>query len=213
LQLKLKELNKSQKHLSELTHIALHDIREPIRNIYTTIEMLIRNEAKNLSDNSKAAFRRMQASLNRMNLVLDDTITLTQISLVEKPKEIFKLNEIIDEVKKILEQRLRDSKAVISNGDFCEIRAHKDLVVLLLHHILSNAIKHINSQNPVMNVHCKKTDKGDYYQMSISFQADGFESSSIAMVIATRVMETHEGYMETEQIDDETYIRCYFPAN
>jgi len=213
LQLKVKELNKFQKHLTDLTHIATHEVKEPIKNIYTTIEMLIHNEAKNLSDKSKAAFRRMQSSLNRMNLLLDETITLTQISLVEKPKDLVKLDEILDQVKKILEQRLKESKAVLSNGDVCEIRAHKDLVVLLLQHILSNAIKNTNSPKPVFHVHCKRTDKGAYYEMSISFQADGFDKSSIAMVIASRVMEAHEGYLEKEQKGNETLIKCYFPVN
>ena len=72
LKSRLRQLHVTGSELSQLTHIASHNIRGPIREIYTTVEGLLRTEAGTISNHGRASFRRIQSSLNRMNLLLDD---------------------------------------------------------------------------------------------------------------------------------------------
>lgn len=242
LQNRLRQLKLTTRELAHLTHIATYNIKEPIRHFYTTIEWLIKTEAASMSNGGKATFRRMQSSLNRMNLLLDDVITLTQINVVEKPDTLINLEEMVSDVIKSLEPKILETRTAITTGELCDIRAHKNQVFLLLQHVISNAIRFNASKAPYVNISCRKVSfdgnnvkdrTGEFYQLSITHNGNGFENidsntifdtfdkshessymgSGIAAVIAAKIMEAHSGFITVEKdTNGDMKIKCYFPV-
>jgi PAS domain S-box-containing protein len=236
LQDRIRQLQATSRELTYLTHIATHKIRGPIRNIYTAIEGLIKTEAAHLSNSGRASFRRMQSSLNRMNLLLDDIITLTEINILEKPQSLVRMDEVINEVVESLEQRIAEKNAVITNHELCEIRAHKNQLVLLLHQMLHNAIKFNHSEVPHISIACCKVNveksefetakPGEYYSLTI--RHNGMSSAqtatdemqgvvdkltenidkgnSMTLAIATKIMEAHGGFLVQDNNTDKETI-------
>lgn len=228
LQNRLRQLKLTARELAHLTHIATHNIKEPIRNLYTSIEWLIETEARSVSNSGRASFRRMQSTLNRMNLLLDDIITLTHINIVERPENFVDLKEVVPEVLKFLEQKIKETRASVTTGKLCEIRAHRNQVYLLLQHIVHNVVRYNKSEQPAVHISCGREfieqDKpvqgntGEYYKLSIVHNGDGFENidpnnifdsiekstepsyigGGIAMVITAKVMEAHAGFYTVE---------------
>lgn len=241
LQNRLRQLHLTSTELSQLTDIASHNIRGPIREIYTTVEALLSSEARVMSHSGRASFRRIQSSLNRMSLLLDDIVTLTQINVAGRPEEMVNMDDMVSELKTQFAKKITDSKTDLSFGDLCEIRAHRNQVLLLLQQIISNLIKFTENVAPKIRIECRKADyiakdhtgkTGSYYRLSISHNGTVFDQvdaglelnvtdnknfqnytgPAIAMVIAGRVMEVHNGFLLVEKTGNgDTRIDCYFP--
>lgn len=226
---RLRQLHLTTNELAQLTHIASHNIRGPIREIYTTVEGLLRTEAGVMSHSGRASFRRIQSSLNRMNLLLDDIVTLTQINIVEHPSTNVSLEELVKELKTELGKKMEDTETTLTVGEVCDIRAHRPQVMLLLHHIFSNIIKFTTPGPPQIHLHCEKTlyisqngdtaRTGEYYLLSITHNSFAFDNvdaaptlqvpdnidpryytgPAIALVIAGKIMEVHAGFLTIDK--------------
>lgn len=141
LQKKNMMLELANKDMAKFTYITTHDIKDPLRQVYTALELLMRKDAHSLSDNSKGNLRRMQSSLNRMNLLLDDIISVAGVSAEQNRFEKVSLNEVIKEVKTKLQRKLEESGAVIKHESLPTIMGHHHLLIQLLYQLIDNAIK------------------------------------------------------------------------
>lgn len=228
LQMRLRQLKLHSAEFAHLTHIASKNIREPIRLLYTNIEWLIQSEARGMSNAGRASFRRMQSSLNRMNLLLMDIITITQINIADSPTQMVHVGEVLREVIVALDQRITDMDAEIMLGELCEIRAHRNQLVFMLQHLLSHALKSTENRKPYITIHCKKTtleshqpsmsESKDYFVLAFTYNGDGlvkatdgsmlelkrdskdtsYESSATVALIIAKVMEAHFGFHEID---------------
>lgn len=79
LEIKYKQLERMSADLSMFTFITSNNLKEPAKLIYTGLEQLARTDGHALSNNSKAKLRKMQSSLTRINLLLDDILSLSTI--------------------------------------------------------------------------------------------------------------------------------------
>lgn len=231
LQYRLREWHRATNELAQLTHITSHNIRTPIREIYTIVEGLLVTEAGVISHSGRAAFRRIQSSLNRMNLLLDDIITLTQINLEDRPANLVNLEALLQELRTQFAKKLRDSKTMLTVGELCEVRAHRNQLLLLLQQIFSNVIRFAAPGPPHIHIHCEKTcytsknndhsKNGQYYLLTITHNGSIFDNidpratlqvddntdihhytgSVIAIMIAGRIMEVHSGFLEMESTE------------
>lgn len=244
LQNRLRQLRLASTELAQLTHIASHNIWQPIREIYTTVEGLLRTEAGVIGNHGRASFRRIQSSLNRMNLLLDDITTLTQINITNPPQEIVRLEEVVNELRTQFAKKFHDSGTKLTVGQLCDVPAHRNQVLLLLQHIFSNVIKFAGEEAPKIHISSEKIKyvaktndtikTGDYYLVSVRFNGAAFDNTgflatlnvadnaevqnytgpAIAIILATKIMEVHAGFIATEKLPGgDTTINCFFPVN
>jgi light-regulated signal transduction histidine kinase (bacteriophytochrome) len=188
-----------------------------------------------MTDSGRASFRRIQSALTRVSLLLDDVITLTQINIAQQPEHMVDMTELMHEITAGLSAKIKGNNVQLTTGDLCEIRAHRNQVILLIQHVLLNAIRFNQSGQPRLHISCEKiTWQGkEYYQLSIIHNGDGFalkeaasafnfdfsgeekqyNHSAIASIIAAKVMEAHGGFLAIETTDaGEREIKCYFPV-
>jgi light-regulated signal transduction histidine kinase (bacteriophytochrome) len=186
LEKKYEELEKLSNDLATFTYITSHDIKEPLRFVYTSLELLVKSEAQVLSNSSKANLRRMQGSLNRMNLLLDDIVTLAHISNLKQPQETVDLNEVLQQATNSLSKKVNEKRAVIECSGLPAIPGHKDMIVYLFTSLIDNAIKFQPIHNtPVISIshtiahmnasQYEKTAETEYIKISFIDNGIGFE--------------------------------------
>jgi len=142
LEKKYRELELASSELSTFTIITSTNIKEPVRHIYTGLEFLVKSEGRNLSDAGKASLRRMQSSLNRMNLLLNDILTFSQIGNPEARPGVVDTKACLAAAMEKLQQKIYESNASIEiKGDWPQITGYQYLLDLLFFHLLDNAIK------------------------------------------------------------------------
>lgn len=141
LQRLAEELQTKTAEIAAFNWIASHDLKEPLRKIYTFIEMVATGEREKLSDATRANLRRVQSSVQRMGLLTDDIATFAQVAAPAEQLAAADLQQILDNVIARNERVIENEGASIQADPLPTIYGYPDMLALLLKHMLSNALK------------------------------------------------------------------------
>ena len=135
------ELIIANKELLAFTYISSHDLQEPLRKIQTFVTVILENENKNLSDNGKYNFQRMQLAAGRMQQLIEDLLAFSRINTTEHEFEKTDLGAIIDEIKVELKDTIQEKQATVEAGELCPANIIAFQFRQLLYNLISNALK------------------------------------------------------------------------
>jgi PAS domain S-box-containing protein len=141
-------LEKANAELATFTTITSNDLKDPIKKIYTTLEMIMIQDGVRLSNSSKAGLRRIQASLNRIKLLLDDVLSLSSINSFNTPHSRVNLQQLIQNVVEALDKKIREKNAVIRFNDLPPVSGSEEMLHSLFYNLIDNALKF----QPVNNI-------------------------------------------------------------
>lgn len=232
LQKKYGELEKANKELASFTYFTGHDIKEPLKQVYTSIEMLIRKEAAMLTNLSKGNLRKTQGSLNKINLMLDDILTVSATTSNDASPEMVELDDVLHKAKIRLRKKIDENGAQITSDPLPTVPGYRQMLETLFIHLIDNAIKfQPGNQAPAVNITSGR--EGLYFKVSFTDNGIGFEQvhsqkifdlftklherkyhgSGIGLAICKKICEAHDGYMRaTSSPGAGAVIDCYFPA-
>jgi two-component system, chemotaxis family, CheB/CheR fusion protein len=145
LMLELKKGNEllemANKELTTFNYISSHDLQEPLRKIRTFTKLLLKDEHKNLSEQGRDYFNRIEETASRMQELISDLLDYSAASKSKKRFEKTDLDLIIGEVKKDFEHLLHEKKAKLVNKGLCKINAIRIQMGQLFHNLVSNSLK------------------------------------------------------------------------
>ncbi len=144
---KYEQLEKANAELAIFTTITGKDLKEPFRKLYTGLELLVQTDGKKLSDNSKAGLRRMQASLTKMSLLLDDILAFSTTTSFDERFVPLELDNILQSALASLGEKIADKKAVIEATHLPAYNGSKEMLHYLFYNIIDNALKFQVSDN------------------------------------------------------------------
>ncbi len=181
------ELIIANKELLAFTYISSHDLQEPLRKIQTFVSIILENEHKNLSENGKYAFRRMQLAAGRMQQLIEDLLSFSRINSTEHKFEKTELNIIIEEIKTELKDTIEEKNGIVETGELCVANIIAFQFRQLMYNLISNALKfskagippHIIINNTIVKgsaLHNKKlSPEKTYCHISVADNGIGFE--------------------------------------
>jgi light-regulated signal transduction histidine kinase (bacteriophytochrome) len=181
------ELIIANKELLAFTYISSHDLQEPLRKIQTFVTIILENENKNLSDNGKYNFTRMQLAAGRMQQLIEDLLAFSRINTTEHTFEKTELGFIIEEIKTELKDTIQEKHAVIEATDLCPANIIAFQFRQLMYNLISNALKFSHPDIPAHIVITSKISKGsklkneklspekDYCHIIVKDNGIGFE--------------------------------------
>jgi signal transduction histidine kinase len=138
------ELSIANKELLAFTYISSHDLQEPLRKIQTFVTIILENEKRNLSDDGKYNFERMQMAARRMQQLIDDLLAFSRVSTTDHKFEKTDLHTIIDEIKAELKEVIEEKHATIDFTELCDANIISFQFRQLLYNLVSNALKFSN---------------------------------------------------------------------
>jgi light-regulated signal transduction histidine kinase (bacteriophytochrome) len=142
------ELIIANKELMAFTYITSHDLQEPLRKIQTFVSIILENENKNLSDNGKYNFQRMQLAARRMQQLIDDLLAFSRINTTDHKFEKTELNIIVEDVKTELKDTIQEKHATIETTELCSANIITFQFRQLMYNLISNALKFSNPDIP-----------------------------------------------------------------
>ncbi len=134
------ELKQKNANLEEFAFVASHDLKEPLRKIITFSGMIEKTEYNQLSDKSKAYFNRIAEASRRMQVMIDDILSLSLISK-ESRVEYHHLNHFVNEAVADLEVRIRETNALVQATKLPSAYVNPKQFRQLFLNLISNALK------------------------------------------------------------------------
>lgn len=147
------QLEDANKELDRFAFMASHDLQEPLRKIRTFSDLLYLRYNEKLDDNGKMHINRIKTAAERMQLLIQDILTFSKMSLDKIVYVNSDLNIIINEVLSDFQETAQKEEATIRIGTLPTIPVNPVLIRPLFANLISNAIKYRRPGiKPVVNI-------------------------------------------------------------
>jgi signal transduction histidine kinase len=162
LKQKYYELEMNNKELDSFTYIASHDLKEPLRKIFTYAHMITDSDLQTLSEKNRFYFTRIQHSAKRMQNLLNDLLLYSHATKTARDFEAVDLNVILKEVQDNLAEEIREQGAQINAGQLPVIKGLPFQIKQLFENLIGNALKYRRENiDPVIDIKSFLVDKKD----------------------------------------------------
>jgi hypothetical protein len=181
------ELEASNKELVAFNYAASHDLQEPLRKIQTFVSRLAEKENKNLSETGKEFMGRINNSVERMRILIEDLLQYSRTTKTEKVFEDTNLNELLDNAKLDLAQFIEEKGAKITNQPLPKLKVIPFQIQQLFINLINNSLKYSKADSiPEIKISCKKvtaveenlipkSNKEKFYKITFKDNGIGFE--------------------------------------
>jgi signal transduction histidine kinase len=141
LEIKSKQLEISNKDLEYFAYIASHDLQEPLRMISSFLQLLEKKLKNELDQDALDYIGFAVNGAKRMKNMIDDLLSYSRVISKKVQFENVNTNEILKEILFDLSEKIKETKATISNSTLPEIIADKVKITRLFQNLLCNALK------------------------------------------------------------------------
>jgi PAS domain S-box-containing protein len=141
LKQKNKELEQKNEEITSFAFVASHDLREPLRKIHTFSDWLLQKEGDNLSLRGKEYILRMNGSVRKLNMLIDDIMVITRIHSENVKLQEVNLEHVFEQVTKDLASFIQQKDARIEINNLPVIHADANQLFYLFRNLVDNALK------------------------------------------------------------------------
>jgi PAS domain S-box-containing protein len=184
---KNKALENLNSELSSFVYVASHDMKEPLRKIQTYVSMF----DEQLSERGKTYLERIGSSAARMQSLIEDLLSYSQVSNDSSAVEELDLNQLLDTVKHDLEVPIAQRKAIVQSSTLPKIKGVRFQLYQVFLNILSNALKFSKEHEvPQVKIHADVVSRSaelpprlaglnqSYHHITIRDNGIGFEAEN-----------------------------------
>jgi signal transduction histidine kinase len=214
------------------------DYLETLRQLYVSLEFIIKTDAPQLSHSSRAQLRRSRSMVQKLNLLTGDIVSYATANDTSRGKETVNLDHILDAILRENTERINTADLFIDRSPLPIIQGFPAQIALLFRHILLQQIKFKPEDRPfAIKIFSWQAEQKtpplpeqDYINIIFRDNGTGFdpaEKESIfdisyqgslkgggaGLTIAKRIMEMHGGFITADSIPRQgSEFRCYFPT-
>lgn len=148
LELRINDLNRSNKNLEQFAYVASHDLQEPLRKIRTFGGRLTDKYGEELGSEGKDFLHRMQNAAERMQIMIDDLLSYSRLSRGDQPFVATSLTEVIQNILSDFEITIENKKAEIHVNKLPSVDAMPGQMQQLFQNLISNSLKFSKPDKP-----------------------------------------------------------------
>jgi len=146
-------LTNTNAELESFTHVASHDLQEPLRMITNFTDLLEKNYTDILDNTGKEYLDILSRSASQMRALIKDLLEYAHASNENKKVADLDLSDILNQVSRNLEKQIHESGAEIQFENLPILRANKASMISLLQNLINNGIKFQNNNTrPIIKI-------------------------------------------------------------
>jgi PAS domain S-box-containing protein len=187
LRIQTQKLEVSNKELQDFASVAAHDLQEPLRKIQAFADRLRTKTATLLPAEGVDYLERIQSSAGRMQALINDLLSFSQITTKAQPFALVDLNQVMTQVVSDLEIRIETSGGRVEWDSLPTVEADQVQMQQLFMNLVNNALKfHKPGVHPSVQIKSETMNvAGDFsskYRISVIDDGIGFDEKYLSRI-------------------------------
>ncbi len=159
LKKRAEDLNAANAAKDKLFSIIAHDLRHPLADLKTLLELLLFDYERFTKEDIIKCFKEIRDTTDEAYNLLQNLLQWSRKEMNSLPFEpaFFKLNDVVDSTIRLFRQSTgkKNIKVTFSNGDDIRVFADKNMIEAVLRNLVNNAIK-FSYQDSTIIIEAKK---------------------------------------------------------
>ena len=161
------ELARSNEELEQFAHAASHDLRSPLRNVASFVQLLDRKAKERLLEEEREYIDLAIRGVKGMEQTIDDLLKVARIDQYNENKERLNFATIVEEIKEANLNLIQEQDAsIILETGFPDLFFSKVNALQLLQNLIINGITYRSEDPPIIRLACR--DNGLEWIFSIA---------------------------------------------
>lgn len=170
------ELRRANRDLELFAYSASHDLREPMRTIALSAQLIERDPTSPLTPRSAGFLQNILGATTRMNTLVDDLLSYMKASRPEEgtPPSV-NAETVLMGVLEALGAAIRESGATVTHGPLpSAVAIHESRLAQVFQNLIGNGVKYRGAVAPVIEITCEEETPG-WYTFSVTDNGVGIE--------------------------------------
>ncbi|TSA40548.1 MAG: PAS domain S-box protein [Betaproteobacteria bacterium] len=216
----MSELSRLNAELDEFTHVASHDLQEPVRKLISFSDCLRKDLGDDLPPRAGQDLDFIVSAAQRMQRLIEDLLVLSHTSKISLVREQVALDAAVEQALDALELNIAESGATIDRVPLPTVAGDLTLLSQLYQNLIGNALKFVHDRPPEIALTAEQfegewvfgvRDNGigmnpqyieQIFQPFKRLHGHGqFDGTGIGLSICRKVVERHGGriWVESEE--------------
>ncbi len=141
LEARVHALEKANHQISRMTWMASHDLKEPLRSIGLSLELLVQEFDESLEQKSKKIISRMKRSTHQAQQLIKDLLEVVQAQQHKVELEEVDLNLVAQNILSYFSLQIEEKCAEVIVEELPKFSQDKKVVERKFHNLISHALK------------------------------------------------------------------------
>lgn len=175
-ELRIRDLQNTNRELEEFVQVASHDLREPLRKVLAFSDLLEFEAGDALQGDQRSYLTSITSATRRMQGLLDSLLNLSRVTAQGGQFVRCDLNAALGEVVSDLEVAIADAGATLEVEPLPTLQADPAQVRQLFQNLLENALKYADpARPPKVRVRCLDRADPDLVHVEVQDNGIGFD--------------------------------------
>lgn len=135
-------LEKSNMELQHFAYVVSHDLQTPLRSISGFVQLLQQTYEGKLDEQADGWIRRTVQNTQRMQTLIHDVLAYSRIEARSNPFTSVALNDVVNEVRDVLSDSIREAGAVIEVDELPAVMGDRPQLIQLMQNLVGNGLKY-----------------------------------------------------------------------
>lgn len=156
-----KALEKSNTELDEFVYIISHDLKEPVRGMYSFAQFLDEDYAEILDEEGRHRISTLMKMAKRMDSLIEKLLYFSRLERTELSMATVDLQESLNEVIDLLEPYIEQTKAkIIVETPLPDYYCDQARVGEIFRNLITNGIKYNKTDSPEIHIGIRPAETG-----------------------------------------------------
>jgi signal transduction histidine kinase len=158
IQVRTRELARSNAELQQFAYVASHDLREPLRAVGGMVQLIERNYKAQMDAKGREYLTHMVDGVARMQQLIDDLLEFSRVGARPHPPQVVETEKVLETVLTNLSVAIQESGAVVTHHGLPPLSCDLTQFTQLLQNLVGNAIKFRGDSRPEVHVSAEARD-------------------------------------------------------